>query len=162
MLLPYTTLEYYGPGAGAMVLGDAGGSLASMQPRGSARMAAQAQGAGVIHYLRPIRLRGFPMLAAGYGQLHAMQPHMSARMALDVKIGTLTAGDVEGAVLESRIDGDLTLKQALRLLLAVAAGNASGLESGPAVSFRSLDGGKVRVAGTIAAGTRTITARDGE
>ena len=57
------------------------------------------------------------------------------------------------------VEGTLSLKQAIRLLLAHAAGNATGLDSNPA--FKSLDGSKTRVAGTISGGTRTITTRDG-
>lgn len=38
------------------------------------------------------------------------------------------------------------------------AGNATGLDGNPA--FKSMDGSKTRVAGTISGGTRTITAVD--
>jgi len=158
MLLPYTTLTYHGPAACAMVV-DALGSVQAMQPRGTASVGAAAQGIGEIHFMRLIRLRGFPMSADGLGELHAMQPRMRARIGLDVKIGTLTQDDVEGAVLESVIEGDITLKQAIRLLLAQAAGNASGLDSTPV--FKSMDGSKTRLSGTVSSGTRTILTRDG-
>lgn len=74
-------------------------------------------------------------------------------------VSELSQDDVTGAVLEAPIEGDLTLKQALRILLAHAAGDATGLDGNPA--FKSLDGSKTRVGGTIASGTRTITTLDG-
>jgi hypothetical protein len=49
----------------------------------------------------------------------------------------------------------------VRLLAAVSVGNATGLETG-AFSFRSLDGSKVRIAGTSAGNTRTVGTRDGQ
>jgi hypothetical protein len=63
------------------------------------------------------------------------------------------------SVWEKIIDSGFTAEQVVRLLAAHAAGAASGLESGAPV-FKSLDGGKDRITGTYAAGTRTITGRD--
>lgn len=68
--------------------------------------------------------------------------------------------DLTGAVLEARVEGDVTLKQALRILLAHAAGDATGLE-GPSAIFKSLDGTKNRIVGTYSAGTRNVTSLDG-
>lgn len=59
----------------------------------------------------------------------------------------------------NRIEGNYTGAQMLKLLTAVAQGDATGLESGVPV-FKSLDGTKNRVTGTYATGTRTITGRD--
>lgn len=58
------------------------------------------------------------------------------------------------------IEGGLTGEQIMRLLLAVAAGNASGLE-GAAPVFKDVANTKNRIAGTYSAGTRTVTTRDG-
>lgn len=57
------------------------------------------------------------------------------------------------------IEGSLTLEQILRILLAHAAGSATGLD-GSAV-FKSQDGATNRIVGTISGGTRTITTVDG-
>jgi len=46
----------------------------------------------------------------------------------------------------------------IRLIAAVNQGDASGLLDNPA--FKSIDGTKTRVAGTISSGNRTITSRD--
>jgi hypothetical protein len=74
-------------------------------------------------------------------------------------VSELSQDDVTGAVLEEVIEGGLTLRQVLRLLLAHSAGNASGLESNPV--FKGMDGTTTRLAGTVSGGTRTITVRDG-
>jgi len=159
MLLPYTTLEYYGPAAAAMVVSDSIGQSASLAPRGYVRAALPLQIAIPAAYIRPVRLVGFPMSSQGLGSLHAMQPRGKVRVGLDVKIGTLTQDDVTGAVLESKVEGDMTLRQAMRMLLAFAQGNATGLDSGT-ITFKGLDGTTTRIAGTVAAGARTITSRN--
>ena len=56
-------------------------------------------------------------------------------------------------------EGGLTVRDVLRLVLAVTAGDATGLE-GATMKFKSLDGTKDRVEATYAAGDRTVTARD--
>ena len=160
MLLPYTTLTYYGPGAASMHVLDAAGAVTA-QPVMRKRFALNAGGVGVAHVLRPYRGRAFALAAAGAGAMIS-QPRKRVRFALSVSIGgALTQDGVTGAVLESKIEGDLTLKQALRILLAQAAGNATGLE-GATPEFRSaVDPNKVRIAGTYNGGQRTVTALDG-
>lgn len=60
----------------------------------------------------------------------------------------------------SLIEGTLSAADALRLLLAQAAGDATGLGSAT-TRFKSLDGSKDRIVGTVSGSTRTISARDG-
>jgi hypothetical protein len=160
MLLPYTTLTYFGPAAAAMVVGDSIGSVEMFAPRGSVRSGLNVQITSPAPYIRPIRLIGFPMVSQGLGTVQAMQPRGRLRVGLSVKIGTLTQDDVTGAVFESKVEGDLTLKQAIRILLAHAAGSATGLESA-SPAFLSQDGNTTRIAGTYSAGTRTVTTVDG-
>lgn len=57
------------------------------------------------------------------------------------------------------LEGALTVGQILRILLAHAAGSATGLD-GSAV-FKSQDGNTDRIVGTINGGTRTISSVDG-
>lgn len=57
------------------------------------------------------------------------------------------------------VEGSLTLRDVMRLLLAVNAGDATGLESGTMV-FKSQDGTKDRVEATYSSGARTVTAVD--
>lgn len=72
----------------------------------------------------------------------------------------LPSSNIADAVHQRIVEGTLTLEQAVRLLLAALAGSATGLE-GPAQVFKSIDGTKNRIVGTYAAGTRTVTGRDG-
>lgn len=80
------------------------------------------------------------------------------RIAAVGKVNELSQDDVTGAVLEAEVEDGLSLKQALRLLLAVSQGDATGLDGNPI--FKSVDGSKTRVAGTVSGGNRTITTRD--
>jgi hypothetical protein len=57
------------------------------------------------------------------------------------------------------VEGGLTLRDVMRLLLAVNAGDATGLESG-AMVFKSQDGTTDRVEATYSSGARTVTAVD--
>lgn len=81
------------------------------------------------------------------------------RMAAVGRVNELTQDDVTGALLTAQIEGGLTFRDVLRLMLAVTAGNATGLEAGnPA--FKSVDGSKTRVAATYSAGNRSGSSLD--
>lgn len=71
--------------------------------------------------------------------------------------GELTASSIAAAVWTRAVEAGYTAEQILRVLAAVAAGSATGLE-GANPRFTGLDGATVRVDGTYSAGTRTITA----
>lgn len=73
----------------------------------------------------------------------------------------LTTANVGAAVWARVIEAGFTAEQVLRILAAVNAGSASGLESG-SPSFTGIDGSTERVAGTYSGGTRTIDTLDGE
>lgn len=62
------------------------------------------------------------------------------------------------AVLDSSVEGDVKLSEVLRILLSYAAGDATGLDGDPV--FKSRDGSKDRLAGTISGGARVITTFD--
>lgn len=159
MLLPYTAGVYYGPACAAMVVGDSIGEVEAIQAKGDLNFSVLAQGTGAIEYMRLIRLRGFPLTALGTGEIHAIQPRMAARMGLDVKISELSQDDVVGALQTMRIEGDMTFVQAMRAILAVAAGNATGLESSSPV-FKAQNGTTNRIKATYSGGNRTITTLD--
>jgi hypothetical protein len=160
MLLAYETLTYYGPGAVALVADSGSGAVVAAQPVMAKRTSAAASGLGTANVLRPYRGRAFALVNGGIAELTA-QPRKRQRFGLTVSIGgALTQDGVTGAVLEAPIEGGLSLKQALRILLAQAAGNATGLE-GVSPEFRAVDGSKVRIAGTYSSGTRTVTTLDG-
>lgn len=82
------------------------------------------------------------------GNMHAKLDAGAQPSAFDI------AQETMGQIVESGV----SLKEVLRLLLAVAAGDATGLDANPA--FKSVDGAKTRVAGTRSGGNRSITTRD--
>lgn len=160
MLLPYTTITYYGPGAAAFAPAGGVGAVELAAPVMTKRTSLDEGGTGTATVLRPYRGRALDLTTGGTGAMQS-QPRKRNRFALSVSIGgQLTQDDVTGAVLESKVEGDLTLKQALRILLSHAAGDATGLEGANPV-FKSLDGSKTRIAGTYASGARTVTTLDG-
>jgi len=82
-------------------------------------------------------------------------------MSADIAPATTVAADVIGrAVLDAVIENGLSLADVQRVLLAVAAGDATGLDADPV--FKSRDGTKERITGTLSGGTRTITSIDAE
>lgn len=78
-----------------------------------------------------------------------------------VAYGDLTPEGIRDAILNSIIESGLSLSDVQRLLLAFAAGNATGLE-GADPKFYAQDGTTVRIDGAYSAGTRTIGSLNGE
>ena len=78
-----------------------------------------------------------------------------------VAYGDLTPEGIRDAILNSIIESGLSLSDVQRLLLAFAAGNATGLE-GADPKFYAQDGTTVRIDGAYSAGTRTIDSLNGE
>jgi hypothetical protein len=150
-------LQWYGPESNAVVisgLSSLGAVSFELQAEGTVSTAgtATALTTGIgIGEPRPVVINGVGSTTSGQ--------KVDALTTVDIRVNQLSQDDVTGAVLESFVEGDVTLKQALRLLLAHAAGDATGLDS-TAVTFKSLDGSKTRIEGDIIAGERTITARD--
>lgn len=155
-LASYAALHWYGPGLGAAI-----------EPPNQPTAVATLKGRGgmkAVHttsptaYARPNQ--GWPMTA-----IHTTDPSAYARISgrgriyAVGKVNELSQDDVSGAINNTLIEGDLTLKGALRLLLAFAQGNATGLETGAPV-FKSIDGTKDRIVATYSAGARTVTSRD--
>lgn len=156
-LASWFCLHWYGEAAmasrDAVGVGSAEASIAA-----TARLNEVTQGVGSVPLAKATRLRNSPLVTSGVGAMVQALPKARARPALLVKIGELSQDDVTGAVLEAPVEGDVTLKQALRLVLAYIAGDATGLDGNPA--FKSLDGTKDRIAGTISGGSRTVTTVD--
>lgn len=148
----------YGPAAGACVTQGEGATVADVKGTAKAQ-SASAVGVGSVPFAKATRLVNSPMEVTGAGSMPRALPKALARAGSVIKVNELSQDDVTGAVLEAPVEGGLSLKQALRLLLAHAAGDATGLE-GSSIAFKSLDGTKTRIDGTVSAGTRTITSRD--
>lgn len=155
-LASFYSLQWYGPGLGAAV--DVCTPTAAATVKGLGRLDGNSVTSPTA-YARPNDGR---QLRATHTTAPTAHARVSARgrLAAVGTIGVISQDDVIGAVLEAQVEGTLTLKQAIRLLLAVAAGDASGLEGG-SPAFKSLDGSKDRITGTYSGGTRTVTTRDG-
>lgn len=152
-------LQWYGPACAALVSEPGVGYLHEATPHQTISIGVTGVGVADAPVLRPYRGRMAAATAVGTGYLHQALPMRRVRAALEVLVSQLSQDDVTGAVLEAQVEGTLTMKEALRLLLAYAAGNATGLDGNPV--FKSLDGSKTRLAGTLSAGARNITTRDG-
>lgn len=80
-------------------------------------------------------------------------------MSADIAPATTVAAEVIAkAVLDAVVENGLTLADVQKLLLAVAAGDATGLDSNPV--FKSQDGTVERITGALAGGSRTISSID--
>jgi hypothetical protein len=157
-LASLANLQWYGPCSAAMIVSDTQGVMESQAVR-EIRPALNVEGVGTVHLFRPYRGRNAALSVEGLG-LAQMQGVRSVRAGLEVAVNELSQDDVTGAVLEAKVEGSITLKQALRILLANAAGDATGLDGTSKVYKSAVDSAKTRLAGTVVAGTRTITTLD--
>lgn len=155
----FFAFHLYGPAMGAMLSNDSIGTVAG-DVSATARATGTLSGQGLVTNAKATRLRNQPCTITAQGLMTQALPKAAARVAAVIKVNELSQDDVTGAVLEAVVEGGLSLKQVLRLLLAHAAGDATGLESG-SPEFKSQDGSKTRIGGSYAAGTRTVTALDG-
>ncbi len=148
----------YGPAAGAMVTQGAGSTEAGIEAFGRAN-STSAVGVGSVPFAKATRLVNAPATINGAGSMPQALPKARARAASVIRVNALSQDDVTGAVLEAPVEGGLSLKSAIRLLLAHAAGDATGLESS-SIAFKSQDGTKTRISGTVTGGNRSIDAID--
>lgn len=144
MLLPYTAGVYYGAGCGAAV--------DSVAPSGAAAIKATGRMAAVhttvpTGYARVVigrRLAAFSVAIAT--AVAAIKGR--GRIAAIGKVNELSQDDVTGAVLEAQVEGTLTVKQSLRIILAALAGKTTGAGT-TNQKFRDLADTKDRIAGTL-------------
>lgn len=157
MLLPYTTLTYYGEGAGAGYSLAVGSAAADIKAWGEP----SATGSGVASapLAKATRLVNAPATGSGVGSA-AGEVLARARIAAICKVNTLSQDDVTGAVLEARVDGNISLKQALRLVTAALAGKVSGAGTST-VTIRDVNDTKARITATVDAnGNRSAITTD--
>lgn len=95
---------------------------------------------------------------AGVGSLTAGIDAVGNLLAA-IKVNAVTQTDIESAVLEATVEGGLSLKEVLRILLAVAAGK-SDIAAGPVVTFRDQADTKNRVTATMAGSERASVTLD--
>lgn len=176
MLLPFTALIYYGAGAGAAV--DVIVVSASAGIKGDGRLAGVNTSTPTGYARATI---GRQMRAVNTSTATSPSAGIKARgrMAGIGKVNELSQDDVTGAVMESFIESNMTMKQAMvlllersaatasspwteviesgytaaeimRLLAAVMAGKSSGGSTGAAtVAFRDLGDTKDRVTAAV-------------
>ena len=123
---------------------------------------ASLTGSGTIS--SAVRIGLGALLASVTGDGTATGSTLTGTGELDADIvayGDLTPEGIRDAILNSIIESGLSLSDVQRLLLAFAAGNATGLE-GADPKFYAQDGTTVRIDGAYSAGTRTIDSLNGE
>lgn len=157
-LASWYTGQWFGPAAGAMRVNDNLGELLA-DVEATARAASTITAQGLMTNAKATRLRNRPCTITAQGLMTQALPKAAARVAAVIKVNELSQDDVTGAVLEAKVEGNLSLKEAIRLLLAVAAGDATGLEGSNPV-FKSQDGTKNRIEASYSAGDRDVTLRD--
>jgi hypothetical protein len=148
----------YGPAAGAMVT--AAGASSAFGINATARAGQVTAGSGSMPLAKGTRLVNAPATFTGVASVVLALPKARARAGGVIRVNTLGQDDVTGAVLEAEVEDGLTLRQVMRLLLAQAAGDATGL-NGSSVVFKGRDGSTTRIAGTLSGGARTITTING-
>lgn len=159
MLADLYTLQWYGPAAAATWGNDNAGTVAA-GIKGYGKHTGTVTNSGIVSNADMTSLKNSPATITASGVVSQALPKGGTKVACTVKVNSLSQDDVTGAVLESFVEGSVTLKQAMRLMLARLAGDATGLD-GTSMAFKSVDGSKTRIGGTLVGGTRTITTRDG-
>jgi hypothetical protein len=129
-------------------------------------MQAATDGSGTITNATPYAQGNLSADILSYGSLTPEGIRDAVWNALSANYGTagsmgqlLASAGAAGDPLLGVVEGALTLKDVLRILLAVQAGDASGLE-GAEMSFKSLDGLKNRVVASYSAGERNVGTLD--
>lgn len=75
-----------------------------------------------------------------------------------IKVNQVTQTDIESSVMEAVVENGLTMRQAIRLLLAVQLGKTT--VAGSTATFRDTADTKDRVIGTVVGGERTSVTLD--
>jgi hypothetical protein len=160
MLLPYTTLTYHGPGAGAAV-----------EPPNQPTAEATLKGLGALRSAHTTAPTASARINDGR-QLRAVhttaptayaRPAGKGRLRAIGKVNELSQDDVTGAVLESEIEPGVTVKKALRALLSISQGLTTITDTGggsATVRFRDFNDTKDRLVFTMDESERVGVSRD--
>lgn len=151
MLLPYTTLTYYGEAAAAGIIPAAGASDGDL--RAWAQPDATTSGVASVPLAKPTRLVNRPASLLASATITDALPKGRARPTSTVKVNALSQDDVTGAVLESLVEPGMTLKQALRIITAALAGKST--VDGDVITFRDVNDTADRITATVVASERT-------
>jgi hypothetical protein len=140
----------------------AGGSVERFDAKRRIRAGLEVQGVGSVQLFRPYRATYVGMSAQGSGSVVMFAPKRRIRAGLVVAVNTLSQDDVTGAVLEARVEGELSLKESIRLLLSIALGTTDIDTTGPnpVVRFRDMSGTKDRVVAVMNGSERVNITKD--
>lgn len=157
-LASFYTLHWYGPAASASVTTVA--PITTFDVKGDAKPASSTTGVAAITFAKPTRLVNSPSSISALGQFITALPKGRAKPSIVIRVNTITQDDVTGAVLEAEVENGLSLKEAMRLLLAVMAGKASGA-GGSTITFKNPADTKSRVVAAVdGSGNRTSITYD--
>ena len=128
-----------------------------------------AQGTAPITWSLSATPRAIGNLSGDITPFTELSPQSLADAVWSAVANAYTAAGSMGELLNSagsaadpllgNVEGTLTLRDVMRVLLAVNAGDATGLE-GSTMVFKSQDGTKDRVEATYSSGARTVTSVD--
>jgi hypothetical protein len=155
-LSDYFSLEWYGPCCAAAV------DMSTPSAVAGAQVNLSMGGVNTSVASSPLNALTNGRKLAAVNICGAFSPLATASIRLKLgavgRVNTLTQEDVVGALQSMPIENGLSFLQVLRLGLAVWAGNATGLNSTPV--FKSQDGAKNRITGTLSGENRTISGID--
>lgn len=144
-------------------------SFAFTVPNATLGAIVNAQGSAPITWSLSATPRAIGNLSGDITPFTELSPQSLADAVWSALANAYTASGTMGELLNSAgsaadpllgtVEGTLTLRDVQRILLAVAAGNATGLE-GSSMVFKSQDGTKDRVEATYTTGDRTVTSID--
>ena len=148
ILAPYTvTFENSGAYQVKLVGGTNNNLLDVLNPNGVSVIPANSAGLQTVN------------TAGGGGATAAEIWNYGTRTLTSVFPDVPTAEENAAATIAALIEGGLSVRDVLRLVLAVTTGDATGLE-GSSMAFKSLDGTKNRVEATYSSGARDVTMLD--
>lgn len=144
-------------------------SFAFTVPNATLGAIVNAQGSAPITWSLSATPRAIGNLSGDITPFTELSPQSLADAVWSALANAYTASGTMGELLNSAgsaadpllgtVEGTLTLRDVQRILLAVAAGNATGLE-GSSMVFKSQDGTKDRVEASYTTGDRTVTSID--
>lgn len=157
-LASWYSLHFYGPAAGASRINDAsssaGGGLVGYARAGSAITAP----ASVQAYL--IRLRNSPATILASSSVIGGPMRGAARMSIQIDVGARpSAEDNAGELLQQEIDNGISFREAMRLMLAAAAGDIEDA-GGTTRRVRAAGGTQERILADVDAVSRDVTLID--
>lgn len=154
------SLHFYGPAAGAAVVGGQGATAAGLLA--DAALEGASAGAGSITDADATRLVGQGGATAGIASA-TTAILARARINASLSIGFRpSATDIAGELLDvQEVEAGMNLRAALRIITAALAGKVSGA-AGTTVTIRDVNDTKDRIVATVdASGNRSAVTLDG-